>query len=117
MGNNIALLALIIVFTHLILSVLIIGKVKITLPEEGKDINLYGKIVLGIMGVSSFLIILFLFGIQSVQMKWFWIIYIVLVYGFQSFIEWRFLREEKSYIVSLIVMFIGISLSSFLFYN
>lgn len=34
--------------------------------------------------------------------KWYWIVYFLLLFGFQAFLEWKYLKETKQYITTLI---------------
>ncbi|GIP22888.1 DUF4181 domain-containing protein [Paenibacillus sp. J22TS3] len=43
-------------------------------------------------------------------LKWFFILFITIAYGFRSFIDWKYLRDSKEYMVSLIVLILGVTL-------
>lgn len=40
--------------------------------------------------------------------KWYWIIYLILLLGFQSILEWKFLKNSKQYITTLIFLIFGV---------
>ncbi|WP_442599913.1 hypothetical protein [Neobacillus sp. D3-1R] len=51
--------------------------------EEGKTVDLWGKVILSALGIITFIFI----NIESEAMKWFWIIFIIAALGFQSFVD------------------------------
>ena len=46
-------------------------------------------------------------------MKWYWILYFVLLLGLQSILEWKFLKNSKQYVTTLIFLMLSI----IIFYN
>lgn len=46
-------------------------------------------------------------------MKWLWILYVIGLAGFQSFMEWKYLKNSKQYVTSLIILIICV----FILYN
>ena len=107
MGITAGFLVLVVSIANAILSKLILGNIRRKVSEtEGKYIQRWGLVVIAIIGFSS---IFFVFDILDTNvMKWFWLFFLILTVGFHSFIEWKFLRESKEYMVSLIVLMIGV---------
>ncbi|RCX21440.1 uncharacterized protein DUF4181 [Fontibacillus phaseoli] len=110
----ISFICILLVFVHLILRIWIVGLDKRELPEEGKEVNIWGKIILALVGIIVFIVIAFAVGMDSLAMKWFWMLFVILTVGFQSFIDWKYQRESRQYIVSLIVLVLGIVLVYYL---
>ncbi|WP_431308893.1 DUF4181 domain-containing protein [Halalkalibacter flavus] len=42
-------------------------------------------------------------------MKWYWIIFLSLLFGFKSVLERKYLKNSKQYIVTLIILMLGIT--------
>lgn len=106
----IGLLCLILVFSHFILRLIIVGPEKKVLSEDGRLIDLWGKIILSALGI----IIIFLNYDEIETLKWFWLLLIIVAFGFQSFVDWKYQKDSKQYIVSLIVLVMGVGLVNFL---
>lgn len=101
------ILALVISIAYIIVSKLIVGKRKRKVSETtGENIQICGFAIIGVIGICSILFVLDFF--DNNVMKWFWLFFIIVTLGFQSFMEWKFLKESKEYVVSLIVLMIGI---------
>jgi hypothetical protein len=110
----VVLLCVLLVAAHWILRILITGDEELQLPEDGQDANLIGKIILALIGVISSIIIILVDGVEGEMMKWFWMIFIFIALGFQAFIEWKYLKGSKRYLVSVIVCLIGVGLANLL---
>ncbi|RIW37276.1 DUF4181 domain-containing protein [Bacillus salacetis] len=75
---------------------------------EGKMLDRWGR---------GALLLIFLFILTRVNdmpdanavMGLYWLIFIILIFGFQSFMEWKYLKGSKEYIKTLI--FLGLALS------
>ncbi|MHC0038764.1 DUF4181 domain-containing protein [Pseudoneobacillus sp. C159] len=106
----IGLICIILAFSHFILRLIIVGHERKELTEDGKTVDLWGKVMLSALGIITFIFIY----IESEAMKWFWIIFVIAALGFQSFVDWKYQKESKRYIVSLIVLIIGVTLVYFL---
>lgn len=77
---------------------------------SGKYIERWGK---GIITVIFLSILPFVISKDINTMKWFWILLNVVSIGFQSILEWKFLRDSKQYISSLTYLIITV----IIFYN
>ncbi|WML48551.1 DUF4181 domain-containing protein [Neobacillus sp. PS3-34] len=89
---------------------MIVGPEREELTEDGKGVDLWGKVILSALGIITFIFI----NIENEAMKWFWILFVIAAFGFQSFVDWKYLKESKRYIVSLIVLIFGVTLVYFL---
>ncbi|OPA75364.1 hypothetical protein BVG16_22520 [Paenibacillus selenitireducens] len=115
MGIAIGFICIILWFSHLILRIWIIGSEKEELTEEGKEVSFSGKIIFALIGIITVIVIIVTDNSQSDVMKWFWMLYIITALGFQSFIDWNYRKGSKQYVVSLIVLVLGVTLVYFLF--
>ncbi|QED46467.1 DUF4181 domain-containing protein [Cytobacillus dafuensis] len=114
MGAIPSFICLILVFFHWILRIIITGNIKEELPENAKDFDLYGKIILALIGIITIIIFIVVNEVEGDVIKWFWMIFIILALGFQSFIDWKYLKDSRRYIVSIIVLIIGVGLVNIL---
>lgn len=72
----------------------------------GKWINWWGRgIILGILILLPFVDQL---HDRLDTIKWFWIFFIILAMGFQALLEWKYLKDSKQYITTLILIFFGV---------
>lgn len=113
-SNSIVFICIILTFVHLMLRIMITGKIKEELPEDAKDFALYGRIILALIGIIIVIIFSVLDNIEGNVIKWFWIIFTTLALGFNSFIDWKYLKGSKRYIVSIVTLIFGILLINFL---
>lgn len=73
---------------------------------NGKNINRYGKFI---MSFISIFLILFVFDISDVNtMKWFWLSLLIVTFTFQMLMEWKYLKNSKEFIVTLLLLLIGL---------
>ena len=106
-GISTGILVLIVSIANAIVGKLILGSNRRKVSEtEGKYIQIWGLVVIAILGICS--IFFFVDILDANVLKWFWLFFLILTVGFHSFLEWKFLRESKEYVVSLIVLMIGI---------
>ena len=75
-----------------------IEKVKIS-ETEGKNINRWGR---GIILVVALVLLPFVIGGSFLQMLWFWVIYFSVLSLFDAFLQWKYARESREYIITLI---------------
>lgn len=106
----IGFICVILAFAHFFLRVIIIGPERKKLDEDGKAIDLLGKIMLVALGIIIFP---FIYD-KTEAMKWFWLLLVIVAFGFQSFVDWKYRVGSKQYIVSLIVLVLGIGLVNLL---
>ncbi|HWO76455.1 MAG TPA: DUF4181 domain-containing protein [Bacillus sp. (in: firmicutes)] len=106
---NFGLIGLIIALTYLALRIMIVGTKKVEISEDGKYIERWGRIILAALGV----IIVIFINIEAI--KWFFILFIIAIIGFQSFIDWKYRKGSKEYIASLITLIVGVLFVYFAF--
>ena len=107
MGMSVAILALIVSITYYVGGKLIVGdKKKDIFKTNGKYIYVFGYFIISTIGLGS-ISFLDIDILDNNDMKLFLIGFLILITGFNSFMEWKFLKDSKEYIVSLIVMIVG----------
>lgn len=42
------------------------------------------------------------------SIKWFWILYLILLLGSETFMEWKYIKNSKQYISTLIFLILGL---------
>lgn len=75
-----------------------IEKVKLS-ETEGKNINRWGR---GIILVVALCFLPFVINGSFWQMLWFWVIYFSVLSLFEAFLQWKYARDSKEYILTLI---------------
>ena len=91
------------------------GKISET---DGEKLYLWGRIIIVTLCICT--IIFFYYAVMNniidynamnsfSILKWFWIFYFSLLIGFQSFLEWKYFKQSKQYLTTLIllIVFIG----------
>ena len=107
MATLAAILVLIVNLTYYVGSYLIVGeKKKNIFKTDGKYTYVFGLIVIATIGFGS-ISFLNIDILDNNDMKWFWLGFLILITGFNSFVEWKFLKDSKEYLVSLIAMIVG----------
>lgn len=114
MVGMMALICLILIFAHHILSAWIVGSKRVEITKEGKDVVRWVKIVLAVIGILASIVIAVIDPTEGKVTKWFWMSFVIIALGFQSFMDWKQLKGSKQYIVSLIVLILGVILVYFL---
>lgn len=72
----------------------------------GKNINRWVKGLLAVISICIFFFILDTTNINS--LKWFLLIFFIIAMGQHAFIEWRYLKGSKEYVISLIKLAVGL---------
>ncbi|WP_342667338.1 DUF4181 domain-containing protein [Domibacillus robiginosus] len=82
-----------------------IEKRKIS-ETTGKNIDRLGRVIILIAFLCTFP---FTFALTEDlnAMKWYWILYLVLLLGFQGFVQWRYLKNSREYVITLVFLVIG----------
>lgn len=107
MGISTPILAVFIGIAYILLNKLILGRNKRKVSKTvGKKIYIWGMVIIGLIGIGSILFVLDV--LNNNVMKWFWVFFIILLLGFQSIMEWKFLKGSKEYLVSIIVLILGL---------
>lgn len=71
----------------------------------GKKVERWGR---GIILVLALCTLPFFIMKATSSMKWFWILYLIVLLGFQSILEWKYLKNSKQYVTTLIFLILGI---------
>ncbi|WP_316568572.1 DUF4181 domain-containing protein [Neobacillus sp. YIM B06451] len=85
---------------------LIVGTGERFISEtDGKYVHIVGRIVLVI---TSLLLLLFVVDTSDeMAVKRFLLILLAIIYGFDSFIEWKYIKSSKACIVPILLLLIG----------
>lgn len=107
------LLALVVISVLLILGFLLEkGVNKLLGVEKKKTSETTAKSVdrweRGIILVIALLTLPFIITKDVNIIKWYWIAYFLLLLGFQSFLEWKYLKESKQYVTTLVFLILGV---------
>lgn len=81
-----------------------VEKKKIS-ATSGKKVDQWGR---GIILVI-FLCTLPFFIVQDTNvMKWYWMLYLIVLFGFQTILEWMYLKNSNQYVTTLIFLVLGV---------
>ena len=72
---------------------------------SGKNIDRWGN---GIILVIFLCTLPFVIEKDINVMKWYWILYFILSLGFQSVMEWKYLKNSKQYVTTLIFLMLSV---------
>ncbi|KAB7709095.1 DUF4181 domain-containing protein [Bacillus aerolatus] len=106
LGFLITLIILSFLVERLLRKWLRVEKKKVS-ETSGKNVNRW---------VRGIIVVIFLCGLPFVieedkhVMKWYWISYLILSLGFQSFVQWKYLKNSKEYVITLIFLMLGLML-------
>ena len=104
------MLIILILFLEKIINKLVgVEKKKIS-ETSGKNVDRWGR---GIILVIFLCTLPFVITKDTNVIKWYWILYFFLILGFQSILEWKYLKNSKQYVTTLILLMLGI----IFFYN
>ena len=104
------ILIILILFLEKIINKLVgVEKKKIS-ETSGKNVDRWGR---GIILVIFLCTLPFVITKDTNVIKWYWILYFVLILGFQSILEWKYFKNSKQYVTTLIFLMLGI----IFFYN
>ncbi len=73
---------------------------------SGKRIDRWGRGI--ILLIFLFTLPFVIFGDSTNIIKWYWIIYITLLMGFQAFLEWKYLENSKQYVTTIIFIILSV---------
>ena len=82
-----------------------VKKKKIS-ETSGKRVDRWGRVIILVICLST---LPFVVTMDTSIIKWYWIFYFILLLGFQSFMEWKYLRKSKQYVTTLIFLLIGVT--------
>lgn len=73
---------------------------------SGKRIDRWGRGI--ILLIFLFTLPFVIFGDSTNIIKWYWIVYITLLMGFQAFLEWKYLENSKQYVTTIIFIILSV---------
>jgi hypothetical protein len=102
-----SLLLILLVLINIILRKYILaeGSEKIS-DTNGKNVNRWVKGLLVLIAICIYFFVLDTTDYSTI--KWFWLIFFSVAIGFQAFMEWKYLKDSKEYIISLIILAVGL---------
>jgi hypothetical protein len=106
MGISISILVILLAVLAPLLRKWIVGTDRYIDETDGRRVDFWGRIIL----VIIFLVLLFFVVDTSDEtiVKWFFIIALTITTAFQSIIEWKYLKNSKEFVVTLILWVIGL---------
>ena len=96
----IVLIISIFIFEKAINKLLGVEKKKIS-ETSGRNIDRRGR---GIILVVFLCTLPFVITEDTSFMKWYWILYFIVLLGFQSILEWKYLKNSKQHVTTLIFL-------------
>ncbi|WP_078593015.1 DUF4181 domain-containing protein [Evansella clarkii] len=83
------------------------GEEEVKISETpGRKIDFWGRVIIS---VSTIIMLIFVFSLEGIEpIKWFFAVYFLLLYGFQAFMEWKYLKDSKEYIATLAALAVGL---------
>lgn len=83
-----------------------LGVEKIKISEtSAKNVDRWGR---GIILVILLCTLPFVITKDTNVMKWYWILYLILLLGFQSFVQWKYLKNSKEHLITLMSLMVGV---------
>jgi len=110
MGGKMGLISILLVIANFYLTKWLVGSEKQEISDKVKKVSLWVLIILGLIAIA----IIFSNDLEGNAMKWFFMSLILVTGGFRSFIDWMYLKGSKQYIVSLLVLVIGVTFTYFI---
>jgi dipeptide/tripeptide permease len=81
-----------------------IEKKKIS-ETSARKIDRWGR---GIILVIFLCTLPFVITQDTNVIKWYWIVYLILLLGFQSILEWKYLKDSKQHVTTLIFLMLSV---------
>ncbi len=100
----IVLAILVFLLEKIINKLLGVEKKKIS-ETSGKKVDRWGR---GIILVIFLCTLPFVITKDTNVMKWYWILYFILLLGFQSILEWKYLKDSKQHVTTLIFLMLSV---------
>lgn len=97
----IILIILVFFLEKIINKLLHVEKKKIS-ETPGKKLDRWGRGI--ILFIFLFTLPFIIFGDSTNFIKWYWIIYLTVLMGFQAFLEWKYLKNSKQYVNTIFFM-------------
>ena len=114
-GVDFFVLKLLVFFIVLIVFVLLLEKIlnrllgvekKKISETPGKNVDRWGRCIILIFFLCT--LPFFIMG-DAPFIKWYWIVYVIILFGFQSILEWKYLKSSKQYITTLVFLILTIT--------
>ena len=80
---------------------------------SGKKVDRWGRGIILIFFLCTIPFYTFYVMEDTTFIKWYWILYLIVLLGFQSILEWKYLKNSKQYVTTLIMLIISV----FILYN
>ncbi|WP_455675118.1 DUF4181 domain-containing protein [Pradoshia sp.] len=109
---TVIIIILVVFFVEKIMEKYLGVKRKFLSETPGKRVDRWGRTIIVILFLSSYLFALT--KEVDVILKWSWLIFFTALMGLQTILEWKYIKESKQYISTLISSMIVIS--AFLFF-
>lgn len=72
---------------------------------SGKNVDRWGR---GIISVLFLCTLPFVITQDTNVIKWYWILSLILLLGFQSILEWKYLKDSKQHVNTLIFLMLSV---------
>lgn len=82
-----------------------VEKKKIS-ETAGKNVDRWGR---GIILVIFLFTLLFVILKDTYVAMWYWIFYLLVLLGFQAFLEWKYLKNSKQFVTTLTMLLLGVT--------
>ncbi|UNK16223.1 DUF4181 domain-containing protein [Paenibacillus sp. N3/727] len=107
MGISISSLLIILVIVRFLIKLWFVKGEKIKISEtSGKRFYSWGAWILILIS----LVVLFNLDFSNMNiMRWFWLFTLIIAFSFNAFAEWKYIRESKEHIISLVSLMIGMA--------
>jgi hypothetical protein len=99
----IALIILVFLLEKVINKLLGVKRKKIS-ETSGRNIDQWRRGIIVIIALCTLPFVVW----NSISIKWFWIPYLILLLGSESFMEWKYIKDSKQYITTLIFLVLGL---------
>lgn len=83
-------------------------KKKQVSETSGKKVDQWGRRIILMLFLCTIPIYSFYTISETTFIKWYWIFYLTALLGFQSMMEWKYLKNSKQYLTTLILLVLGI---------
>lgn len=76
---------------------------------DGEKTDKWVRIILSLIGITGYFFVAKLsVSVESIAVMSFWLFIIILINSVQSFMEWKYIKQTKQFIIPIILMVIGI---------
>ncbi|REE78548.1 uncharacterized protein DUF4181 [Paenibacillus taihuensis] len=100
------LLLLLIILELIVKKYLLVKEPNKISDTNGKSVNRWVK---GLLAIISFIVFFFVLDTTNINaLKWFWLALFIVSMGQHTFMEWRYLKGSKEYIISLLKLAVGL---------